>query len=148
MGSAVSPTVNQDYEFSTVTVKIKDVKAKSANGKPVEFKGRVKQYKAYDAMLAGVGGDAVVLNIVNGVLENRAKGKAASIIRLLPEDGNLEDAVKNAQTALEEFVYSERGVGAKKRLENLEQLKADIKAGKIKMSELSDEEAESLILGL
>lgn len=122
---------------------------KTNNHGEVKVSGlRFKQYKNYAALLSAVGGESAMLKLGNGVLKNRAKAAGSAPIRLAKAEEAIEKAIARGVEAARDYEYEERGVGVKKRLENIDKIKADIKSGAFDPSKLTTEEYAELLMSL
>lgn len=138
------PTINpEDVQFEKETFKLK-----TNNHGEQEITLEYKQYKNYNAAYAAVGGDSGALKIINSVLKNRAKAAGSAPVRLAKSEDDITKAIAKGMEAARDYEYEERGVGVKKRLENIDKIKADIKAGTLKLKDLSEEELAELMLSL
>lgn len=120
-------------------------------GDEVELELEYKQHNTYPSAFDAVGGETGALRIINSVLKNRAKAAGSAPVRLAKSEkdgGDLAKAIATGQNAARTYEYEERGVGVKKRLENLDKIKADIKEGKIKFSDLTPEQVQEMIMSL
>jgi hypothetical protein len=140
------PTVNpEDVEF----LEEPEFTLKTNNHGDVKITGlKYKQYKNYPAILAAVGGESGAQRLLNGVLKNRAKAAGSAPIRLAKAEDDLQKAIAKGLEAARDYEYEERGVGVKKRLENIDKIKADIKSGAFDPTKLSPEEYAELIMSL
>lgn len=140
----VKPVINpEDVQFEKETFKLK-----TNNHGEQEMTIEYKQYKNYNAAFAAVGGESGALKIINSTLKNRAKAAGSAPVRLAKAEDDIQKAIAKGVEAARDYEYEERGVGVKKRLEAIDKMKADIKAGTLKLKDLSEEELAELMLSL
>jgi len=122
----VAPNVDYTWKEEDITVtKIKDKGDKAVED--VKFRIRYKVYKGFDNLVAAFGGQSVAENVLAAAHDNRTKGKASTTLRQKIKKGStVEEATKAAQAVAESFVYSERGVSAKKVGEAAQEIQKEI----------------------
>jgi hypothetical protein len=123
-------------------------KLKTNNHGEQEITLEYKQFKNYNAAFAFAGGESGALKLLNGVFKNRAKAAGSAPVRLCKAEDDIKAAIAKGMEASRDYEYEERGVGVKKRLENIDKIKADIKSGALKLADLSPEEIAEIMMGL
>jgi ABC-type branched-subunit amino acid transport system ATPase component len=125
---AQAPQVDHSWRDEELTV----TKIAGKDGKAIEdvkFPVRYKVYKGFQNLVAAFGGEAVAENVLASAHDNRTKGKASTTLRQKIKKGaSVEEAIKAAQAVAESFVYSERGVSAKKVGEAAQNLQKEMEA--------------------